>query len=82
MFIPCALLAFGLHALASTNEEFRLKHNIVALTPDERKRLGDLIEQRKNLAKERQGCDPISCLLLSIVCALCFLAYSHKNNKA
>lgn len=69
------LLALPLMAFAYLNEEIRLKHQAVHMktSPETLKRLNELVEERQRLAKERQGCEPISCLLVSICCLLCCL---------
>jgi hypothetical protein len=79
--IPGALMAVPFMALAYASEEIRLKHRVVAneLTPEETKRLKELIDERQRLAKERQGCEPVSCLLFSICCLLCCMVCCRGN---
>lgn len=73
--IPGQLLAIPLMGIAFLSEEIRLKHKVmvVELSKEEADKLQELITQRVNLAKEKQGCEPISCLLVSICLLLCCL---------
>ena len=74
------LLAIPLMASAYSNEEIRLKHKLaiqnlknISLKRAETDQFQKLIEERQRLVKERQGCEPMSCILLSICCMLCIL---------
>jgi hypothetical protein len=73
--LPGQALALAFMAAAYTNEEIRLKHtmSVRTLSDEEKEKLADLIQKRQELAKERQGCEPVSCLLFSICCLLCCL---------
>lgn len=82
------LLAIPFMAVAYLNEEIRLKHRVVyqmqndlKVAPEDYARLNELVEERQRLAKERQGCEPISCLLLSICCMLCYLVCKSNQSK-
>lgn len=69
------VLALALMGVAFISEEIRLKHKISVrtLSDDEQQKLNDFVNKRQELAKERQGCEPVSCLLCSICCLLCCL---------
>lgn len=73
--LPGQIAAIPLMAIAYVSQEIRLKHKAVVrpLSPEETQKLKELIAERQKLAKERQGCEAISCLLLSICCLLCCL---------
>lgn len=73
--LPGQIVAIPLMAVAYSSEEIRLKHKIAVrnLSDDEKQKLEELIDKRQELAKERQGCEPVSCLLFSICCLLCYL---------
>lgn len=74
------VLALPLMGIAYFSEEIRLKHKMTVkeLTDEERQKLKDLIDKRQELAKERQGCEPISCFLFSIWSLLCYLVCCKK----
>lgn len=79
--IPGEILAIPLMGFAFTSEEIKLKHKVTVtqLTQEESARLASLIDERQKLAKERQGCEPISCCLLFSICyLLCCICLSHK----
>lgn len=75
LFIPGFLLSIPLKAFAQTSEEIYLKHKIILRnsTEEEIAKLQELIQQRRDLQDDRDGCEPISCLLLTIVCTLCII---------
>lgn len=72
-FAGCILMG-----IAYCNEEVRLKHKCVSrtLTPDEDALLTQILEERRNLATERKGCDPISCSLVSMICLLAAILFN------
>jgi hypothetical protein len=72
-------LAVPFILFALNSQEIRLKHR--QLSEDEQKQLTELIDKRLTLAKERQGCEPISCLLLSICCLLCCLVCLPRSRS-
>jgi hypothetical protein len=76
--VPGQIAALPLMGLAYLNEEIRLKHQVAVrtMTDEDNKKLAEMIQKRLELAKERQGCEPISCLLFSICCLLCCLMCS------
>lgn len=71
--VPGFLLSIPLMSAAYLSEEIRLKHSfsVNKLSPEQKDRLAELIDKRLELADEKQGCEPISCMLVSIVCMLC-----------
>lgn len=73
--IPCMSLAF-------LSSEIRLKHKFASreLTAEERTQLRKMIDERMKLAKERQGCEPISCLLCSICLLMCSMVCCPRNS--
>lgn len=73
--VPGYLLSIPLMSSAYLSEEIRLKHawSSRKLTDKEFDRLNELIDERKAVSKEQQGCEPISCMLVSIVCLMCCL---------
>lgn len=74
--LPGQIAAIPLMAIAYCSEEIRLKHKVtvVELSDEEKKKLADLISEREKLTAERQGCEPVSCILLTICYLLCHLA--------
>lgn len=64
--------ALAMGVAYSLSKEIRLKHSASAytLSTDEKKTLKSLIKQRQGLAKTQEKCEPISCILCSILCAL------------
>ncbi len=75
LFIPGQILAVPLMSIAYVSDEIRLKHKISVreLSDSEKQELDGLIQKRQELAKERQGCEPVTCILFSICCLLCCL---------
>lgn len=74
--LPGQALALPLTGAAIIgSEEIWLKHtmSVRTLSDEEQQKLEELIQKRQELAKDRQGCEPISCLLCSICCLLCCL---------
>lgn len=74
--VPGQILAVPLTAIIyCCSEEIRLKHTIAVrkLSDEEQQKLAELIMKRQELAKERQGCEPISCALWTICSLLCYL---------
>lgn len=74
--LPGQVLALALMGAAFIgSEEIRLKHkmSVRTLSEEERQKVEELIQKRQELAKERQGCEPVSCILCSICCLLCCL---------
>lgn len=71
-FIFGELFALPFMAVAFLNKEIRLKHAIAVrnLTEEEKKELQDLINQRLELAKDKQGCEPVTGLGLSFLCSI------------
>ncbi|MBA3722579.1 MAG: hypothetical protein H0W88_09285 [Parachlamydiaceae bacterium] len=70
--LPSVILTAAIRGVAYINPEIRLKHKIssVALSEDESKELSKLIKNRQKL--EKQGCEPVSCSILSSICYLLF----------
>ena len=73
--VPGYLLSIPLMSSAFLSEEIRLKHawSSRRLSEQEHSKLSQLIDERKKVSKEQQGCEPISCMLVSIVCLMCCL---------
>ncbi len=78
LFIPGEIVGSVLMASACLSKEIRLKHtySVRPLTTCDKDKLKMLIQERVRLQKERQGCEPISCMLLTVVCLLCFLVFA------
>lgn len=79
--LPGELAGAFFMAIAYINPEIRLKHQAAVrdLTVEERQKLADFIQARQKLAEERQGCDPITCLLCSICCMMCSLVSKKRR---
>lgn len=67
---------FAMAAAYGLSKEIRLKHAISVrkLTRLEAIEIRDLIIARQASATKTEKCDPISCLLCSILCCLCVLS--------
>jgi hypothetical protein len=80
LFIPGEIVGSALMASAYLCKEIRLKHDfsVRPLSSRDNAKLKELIQERTRLQKERQGCEPISCMLLTVVCLLCFLVFAAK----
>jgi hypothetical protein len=79
--IPGQLLAVPFMGIAFISDEIRLKHTVAHrnLNAAEMEKLAELIAKRQELAKSKQGCEPISCFLFSIVCLLCCICCQNRH---
>lgn len=71
--IPGIVAAVPLRVIASFSEEVCLKRQIKKeeLSPENRKRLSDLIARRQTLEDIRKECEPVTCIL----CMICMLIF-------
>lgn len=76
LFIPGEIMGAKLMAFAFLSEEIRLKHKmaVTPLTQEQKERLQQLVNERQVLASEKKECDPISCVLCTMLCLLCVIA--------
>lgn len=81
--IPGHALAIPFMSFALISQEIRLKHqfSVRDLTKEENEQLKALIEERKSRANQKQGCEPITCILCSICCLLCTLVCRGNDRK-
>lgn len=73
--IPGEMIASSLMAAAFFSPEIRFKHKFSTYKMDDQdyEKMKQMINERQKLAKERQGCEPFSCSLVTIICLLCCL---------
>lgn len=80
-FLPATFAAIILNFMARQNREVFLKQKFVheTLSFEEKTELKELIGKRQQLANQKQGCEPVTCSLCSIICLLYFIAFKDKK---
>lgn len=76
MFVSGSCFAAPFKLFALTNPEIRMKHEVAkkTISAEGKQQLADAIKERAKLSSERQGCEPISCSLCTIICLLCSIS--------
>lgn len=79
--IPGEMFGTSLMSAAYLSSRVRQKHAFTEkqLNTQEQAELKKKLEESKKLSDQRQGCEPISCLLCSILFTLCCCMHSAKG---
>ncbi len=83
LFLFGELLALPLMGCAYLSKEIRLKQigTLRTLSAEEIVELKKLVDDRRSLAAQRQGCDPVSCSIVSSLCSIVCLLMGDRRRQ-